>query len=988
MSQSQSQSQPHTQSKSGPCSVCGSIYKLFPLAGVLVLNKHGHGHGRPACPGTYLPPTPTLSVPPGSSALSSIPGDTLSPSPPGPQGDSQLSGPGVEFRFQVPSRPVLPRIPKGARLRASQVLDKRLRDVINGPDDLNAWSALLEFGSLFSQPTRGGIHRNLTSILIKRLDVGAVEQALCPTQAATLVGRPRKQRPPLSQEDSAVRRTSRKLQDGDVRGAVRSLTSFDQLAPLSSETIEALRRKHPSCPTDRRQPPIVQGQALVITEDDIRAAIRSFASGSAGGRDGFRPQHIKDLITVAGSCICETLVDFSNLVLGGGVPLSVRPAFFGATLIPLAKKGGGLRPIAIGLLLRRVVSKAAAHVASLMCVSLLSPIQLGVGTRGGAEALVHAARQYLANKPADHAFVKLDFANAFNTIRRDSMLEAVASACPSLLNYALSSYGGKSHLWLGDDILSSEEGVQQGDPLGPLLFCLTIHPLLSGGHTTFVSGYLDDVGLGDSVSSLIDRVRSLETEAHLLGLSLNHEKCEVAGLASEYVPLWDDSGLKFSRTNIQDLSLLGSPLNMVGVDAALAASAVQLREIEPRLHRLPAHEAFYLLKASFGVPRLNYLLRTAPTYASSYCSTLSFTIRDVLSNISNIQLTDEAWKQASLPVRWGGIGIRDVSSLAPSAYLGSLFATEPLVRSILPPSMAPLPTFLSEATQAWQLLAGAGGVPPQGDDSRKQRAWDDLICRAAFDNLIARPDQVSRARLLASASIYSGSWLHTLPCRNLGLALSDREFRVAVGLRLGAPLVRPHTCVCGADVDSLGHHGLSCRRSSGRQRRHAQANDVLVRAIRAADVQAELEPRFLQMGGEKRPDGATLDPWSHGRCLAWDFTCPDTVAPSYVNNSASSVGSAALKAEQNKILKYSQVTLAGNILFAPFAIETLGSWGPSATELCREIGSRLAAISGDPRSHTFLVQRLMLAVQRGNAASIAGTHPLVNVSVGEDSSPA
>ena len=140
---------------------------------------------------------------------------------------------------------------------------------------------------------------------------------------------------------------------------------------------------------------------------------------------------------------------------------------------------------------------------------------------------------------------------------------------------------------------------------------------------------------------------------------------------------------------------------------------------------------------------------------------------------------------------------------------------------------------------------------------------------------------------------------------------------MATGLRLGAFLVRAHKCVCGVEVDEMAHHGLSCRRSAGRQRRHAQANEVLVRAIRAVEVQAELEPRRLLRDDCKRPDGATLDPWTRGKTLVWDFTCPDTVAPSQVGQSSSAVGYAAKQAEQNKRTKYAQLVLSGSILFFP-----------------------------------------------------------------------
>ena len=56
--------------------------------------------------------------------------------------------------------------------------------------------------------------------------------------------------------------------------------------------------------------------------------------------------------------------------------------------------------------------------------------------------------------------------------------------------------------------------------------------------------------------------------------------------------------------------------------------------------------------------------------------------------------------------------------------------------------------------------------------------------------------------------------------------MDDEVIRFAVGLRLGLPLC--HLCgSCGAEVDELGTHGLSCRFSKGRHSRHAAVNDII-----------------------------------------------------------------------------------------------------------------------------------------------------------------
>ena len=76
---------------------------------------------------------------------------------------------------------------------------------------------------------------------------------------------------------------------------------------------------------------------------------------------------------------------------------------------------GWLRPIAIGETLRRLTGKILAKEASEDFKLYFEPTQVGVGSKGGAEAAVHAVRQYLGRHSGTggEVIVLLDLKNAF-----------------------------------------------------------------------------------------------------------------------------------------------------------------------------------------------------------------------------------------------------------------------------------------------------------------------------------------------------------------------------------------------------------------------------------------------------------------------------------------------------------------------------------------------------------------------------------------------
>lgn len=230
-----------------------------------------------------------------------------------------------------------------------------------------------------------------------------------------------------------------------------------------------------------------------------------------------------------------------------------------------------------------------------------------------------------------------------------------------------------------------------------------------------------------------------------------------------------------------------------------------------------------------------------------------------------------------------------------------------------------------------------------------------------------------KARVLANSSEEAGAWLRALPSPQIGTHMSNDEFRVSISLRLGLPILQPHKCVCGTKVDEYAKHGLSCSIAAGTKARHEEGNNILQRSLKSAEIPSTREPPGCSGPDGKKPDGLTLVPWARGRSLLWDFTCSDTFANSYVNKTARELGWSARQAEQFKIKKYSH--LREQFTFIPIAVETSGVFGKLGLKLLKEIGSKITEITKEKRATSYLFQRMGIAIQRGNVASILGTIP-------------
>eukprot|EP00731_Ephydatia_muelleri_P021279 Em0013g1006a len=663
--------------------------------------------------------------------------------------------------------------------------------------------------------------------------------------------------------------------------------------------------------------------------------------------------------------------------------LHLEPSEFQVTIkwwlgIPVAQEMGGwsrehTHPADV-LVPNWVLAKVASDKVMFEMASLLSPRQLGYGVSKGAEAAVHAARFYFKNIGSNKVFLKLDFRNAFNSIRRDRMLEAVHHLAPSIYSFVHSVYSSSSLFW-SDKIILSSEGVQQGDPLGPLLFCLTIHHMCSRLKSELCIFYLDDGTRGGLLSDILHDIEMIKKEAGIVGLELNPQKSEVVGNNSELI-----AGIQSMLPGVRVVdpavaTLLGSPIGGTeSLDAAIDTKTAMLKCLRERFRYITCHDAYLLLRHSLAIPKLLYLLRTSPCFLSPSLKIYDDELRATICSSFNIHLieSDSSWIQSILPVNCGGLGIRSAVQLAPSAFLASAAASSELAHMILPTNMQPTQlSYVDEALVIWS--QGYQEQPLTGVAAHHQKSWDSLRLFSMADTLLKNTtDELNRARLLAASCKESGAWLNALPITSLGLRMDDTTIRISMGLRLGIPLCRNHICQhCGAEVSQFATHGLSCKRSAGRHYRHSAMNDIIHRALVAAHVPSRLEPSGLYRSDGKRPDGITTDLWKCGQFLVWDATCPDTYAPSYSTIAAQQAGAVAQQAEDKKTQKYKH--LSSHHFFTPVAIETSGVYGPRTADFLKELGHQLRQVSGEASSFHYLAQRLSVAIQRGNSASVMWT---------------
>ena len=968
----------------------------------------------PALTATSAPSDPGCVMVPDQSTMPTMPTVRTSTT-----SNSVLPNCSVSIVVRAPSTPAAPplpslesvlrlrvstlrHVPKASRDAWAGVVGDVCRTIVSDPNNVDSWVKFFMLARcILANPSRGGRShwRDTQKAVMSRITKWRAGQLS--ELWDDVIGSNNRLNKHLSRRcnnstiHANINRAHRAVEDGQYRKALQFLSSTS-IAPSSMEVLNSMVCKHPQSappliPTSPIPPPVH------ISELDVARALKSFPNGTAPGPSCLRANHLKEAVfcpsPIRAEVALKGLVGIVNLLSAGCAPRCIIPFLCGASLIACQKKDGGLRPIAIGEVLRRLTSKCVARAVQSEAVDILSPLQVGVGIPAGCEAIVHSLASLLNNSsilPESRCVLLVDFSNAFNSIDRGHMFEEARSRIPSISSWLECCYSSQPLLFFGEHTILSCCGVQQGDPLGPLGFALALHPIVERikrevPGLLLNSWYLDDGTLCGSISDICSALDIIETDGPSRGLFLNRSKshlfvpAEASCDCSSFPPQIPVSSGGFH--------LLGSPFGSPSFCTSLILKRVE--KIKETLTSLKSFQdsqiQFTLLRSCLSLPKISFALRTCvPQLIKPALVTFDESMRIALSDIVGGPIPEWSWLKASLPCSLGGLGLRQALLHAPAAYIGSWQQCYSLMSAILEHSPAP-PLVIPGCVSA---LAESAGRPEWSslqdiDVPLTQRALSKSLDIALFDAILdSAPDIRSKALTLSSSIPHAGDWLNVIPSRALGLHFLDREHRVCLRYWLGLPMfgASPQCSICHVAADRFGDHHVGCGGNGDRIFRHNSIRDAIFSAAQSAALAPRKELPSLIPGCQNRPADVFLPHWDRGLPAALDISVISTLQQRTLQGAAETQGYALSVCEERKMAAHAVSCRAVGVSFIPLAIESLGGWSElgakTISHIGRLLGQRLGICPSTTSRHLF--QRCSVSLWRGNAALWLNRFPPVS----------
>ena len=595
------------------------------------------------------------------------------------------------------------------------------------------------------------------------------------------------------------------------------------------------------------------------------------------------------------------------------------------------------------------------------------PNQCGIATPGACETVAMGLQNWVQAHATDPTWLilQIDLRNAFNSICRDQIFEEIGCLAPELIPWVSICYGQHSPLYAQGHRLSSRCGVQQGDPLGPLLFAMAWHRVVRRLPSDLQLNvwYLDDGHLVGSPSALAKALEVIITKGATMGISVNTDKSK----------LWGPAHLPPDMHALQDVPRVpwspGSGLRVLGLPIE-HPSSTSFRQHQ--LHQVVSHlqDACSLL-GHLGDPQVQHLLlrycldacRVMHMLRGMDCTALllevgtaSACVRSCLGDALGCRkLSDTEWAQCTLPLRFGGLGIKDPLTLLPVARLAASLCFLERGRTLcFPEDVLCMPADWKVHVQQLSNTLGATFQPlatwspldePQSIDGehRSQKWWSNHLHTARARNLLHSLPVRDACRFTLQRMPNTTAWMEVTPSTALGTKFTGCEYRLLLRWWVGLPLLTGAATdcpCCGQTMDVYGDHLVSCKFNQPTQRHHA-VRDALAQVLRDNGLACRIE---VAIGGKRRPADVAIEGVDVRGPIAVDLLVHDPLGPSHPRDVATIKDSLAA-GELQKVHGEEALCHSNGYLFSPMGWHPWGGVGPKGAAMLRRLGKIIAGDS-------------------------------------------
>ena len=231
-----------------------------------------------------------------------------------------------------------------------------------------------------------------------------------------------------------------------------------------------------------------------ITGESIhRSALKTTGSAGPSGIDALEWRRLCTSFKHSAD-LCSSMALVAKKLCVEYVDPDGISSFIASRLIAL-DKWPGVRPIAIGEVSRRIISKAILAVVSDEVREVAGCIQLCADQDAGCEVAVRAMNAIFADEHTEAAML-VDATNAFNLLNRRTALSNIHAICPSIATVLTNIYRGDGDFFIQGQLLKSRESVMQGDPLAMSMYALGILPLIQKLDITKQIWFADGMAFG------------------------------------------------------------------------------------------------------------------------------------------------------------------------------------------------------------------------------------------------------------------------------------------------------------------------------------------------------------------------------------------------------------------------------------------------------------------------------------------------------------